>query len=143
LSPGRLYPERPMIGVGVLIRKGEEYLLIKRGSEPDKGLWSVPGGMVELGETVHEAAIREAEEETGLVVEIIEDLGVVDKIVRDEAGRVMYHFAIVDYLAEPVLGEMHHHDDALDARWVNPRDFRKYPMSPTLIDLFQRIDFYP
>lgn len=143
MSPGRLYPERPMIGVGVLIRKGEEYLLIRRGSEPDKGLWSVPGGMVELGERVRDAAIREAEEETGLVVEIIEDLGVVDKIVRDESGRVMYHFAIVDYLAEPVSGEMHHHDDALDARWVNPRDFRKYTMSPTLVDLFQRIDLYP
>jgi ADP-ribose pyrophosphatase len=132
-----------MIGVGTLIRKSEDYLLIKRASEPDKGLWSVPGGMVELGEKTSEAAMREAEEETGLIVEILEDLGVVDKIVRDEVGRVKYHFVIIDYLAEPVSGVMHHHDDALDARWVHPRDFRKYEMSPTLVDLLKKIDLYP
>ncbi len=143
MSPGRLYPERPMVGVGILIRKGEDYLLIKRASEPDRGVWSVPGGMVEIGEETKEAAVREAEEETGLEVEILEDLGVVDKIVRDEAGRVKYHFVIIDYLAEPVAGEMHHHDDALDARWVHPRDFRKYELSPTLVDLLRRIDLYP
>ena len=143
MSPGRLYPERPMVGVGILIRKGEEYLMIKRASEPDRGLWSIPGGMVEIGEKAAEAAVREAEEETGLQVEIIEDLGVVDKIVRDEAGRVKYHFVIIDYLAEPVSGEMHHHDDALDALWVHPRDFRKYQMSQTVIDLLKRINLYP
>ena len=143
MSPSRLYPERPMIGVSTLIRQGEEYLLIKRASEPDMGLWSVPGGMVELGEKTSEAAIREAEEETGLVVDILKDLGVVDKIVRDEAGKVKYHFVIIDYLAEPVSGVMHHHDDALDARWVHPRDFRKYEMSPTLVDLLKKIDLYP
>lgn len=143
MSPGRLYPERPMVGVGVLIRVGEEYLLIKRASEPDKGMWSIPGGMVEIGEKVSEAAVREAKEETGLDVELVEDLGVVDKIVRDEAGKVKYHFVIVDYLAEPASGEMHAMDDALEARWVNPRDFHRYEMSPTLIDLLKRIDLYP
>ena len=143
MSPGRQYPERPMIGVGILIRRGEEYLMIKRASEPDKGLWSVPGGMVEIGEKAEDAAVREAEEETGLIVEIREDLGVVDKIMRDELGRVKYHFVIIDYLAEPVSGEMHHHDDALDALWVHPRDFRKYQMSPTLIELLQRLNLYP
>ena len=143
MSPGRQYPERPMIGVGILIRRGEEYLMIKRASEPDKGLWSIPGGMVEIGEKAEDAAVREAEEETGLIVEIREDLGVVDKIMRDESGRVKYHFVIIDYLAEPVSGEMHHHDDALDALWVHPRDFRKYQMSPTLIELLQRLNLYP
>ena len=143
MSPGRLYPERPMIGVGTLIRRGEEYLLIKRAAEPDRGLWSVPGGMVELGEKTSEAAVREAEEETGLVVEILEDLGVVDKIVLDDGGRVKYHFVIIDYLAEPVSGVMHNHDDALDARWVHPRDFRKYEISQTLVDLLKKIDLYP
>ncbi|MCX6649233.1 MAG: NUDIX domain-containing protein [Candidatus Bathyarchaeota archaeon] len=132
-----------MVGVGILIRKGGEYLMIKRASEPDRGLWSIPGGMVEIGEKAAEAAVREAEEETGLEVEILEDLGVVDKIVRDEAGRVKYHFVIIDYLAEPVSGEMHHHDDALDALWVHPRDFRKYQMSQTVIDLLKRINLYP
>jgi len=126
-----------------LIRKGDEYLLIKRASEPDKGLWSVPGGMVEVGEKVEEAAIREAKEETGLEIEIVKDLGAVDKIVRDDVGKIKYHFIIIDYLAEPVSGEMHHHDDALDAKWVQPRDFRKYKMSPTLLDLLRKINLYP
>ncbi len=132
-----------MVGVGILIRKGDEYLLIKRASEPDKGFWSVPGGMVEVGEKAEEAAIREANEETGLKIEIVKDLGVVDKIVRDEVGKVRYHFVIIDYLAEPFAGEMHHHDDALDAKWVHPIDFRKYTMSPTLVDLLRRINLYP
>jgi 8-oxo-dGTP diphosphatase len=131
------------VGVGILIRKGEEYLLIKRASEPDKGLWSVPGGMVELGERVQDAAMREAEEETGLRVELKENLGVVDKIVHDKAGRVRYHFVIIDYIGEPVSGVMHHHDDALDARWVQPRDFRKYELSQSLIELLKKIDLYP
>ncbi len=142
MSPGRLYPERPMVGVGALIRRRKEYLLIRRASEPDRGLWSIPGGIVELGEAVKAAAVREAEEETGLRVEIIEDLGVVDKIVRDDSGRVIYHFVIIDYLAEPVSGEMHHHDDALDAKWVHPRDFHEYQMSPTLIDLLRGMNLY-
>jgi ADP-ribose pyrophosphatase YjhB (NUDIX family) len=132
-----------MVGVGILIRKGDEYLLIKRASEPDKGLWSVPGGMVEVGEKAEEAAIRETKEETGLEIEIVKDLSAVDKIVRDDVGKVKYHFIIIDYLAEPVAGEMHHHDDALDAQWVQPRDFRNYSMSPLLVDLLRRINLYP
>jgi ADP-ribose pyrophosphatase YjhB (NUDIX family) len=92
---------------------------------------------------VGEAAVREAKEETGLDVALVEDLGVVDKIVRDEEGRVKYHFAIIDYLAEPESGEMHAHDDALEALWVHPRDFHRYPMSPTLVELLKRMDLYP
>ncbi len=132
-----------MVGVGVLIRFGEEYLLIKRASEPDKGMWSIPGGMVEIGEKVCDAAVREAKEETGLDVELVEDLGVVDKIVTDELGKVKYHFVIVDYLAVPASREMHAMDDALEACWVHPRGFHRYEMSPTLVDLLKRMDLYP
>lgn len=132
-----------MVGVGVLIRSGVEYLLIKRASEPDKGMWSIPGGMVEVGEKVDEAAVREAKEETGLDVELVKNLGVVDKIVLDDTGRVKYHFVIVDFLAEFSIGEMQAQDDALEARWVHPRDFHMYSMSPTLVDLLKRIDLYP
>jgi ADP-ribose pyrophosphatase len=128
--------------VGVLIRKGYKYLLIKRAAEPDKGLWSVPGGLVEIGEKAVDAAVREAKEETALDVELIETLGVVDKIVKDESGKVKYHFVIIDYLAEPIGGEMYHHDDALDARWINPKDFKKYDLSPTLVELLIRINLY-
>jgi ADP-ribose pyrophosphatase len=142
LRPTRLYPERPIVGVGVLICKDNRYLLVQRAAEPDRGLWSVPGGLVEVGEKVADAAVREALEETGLEVKIIETLGVVDKIVKDEAGRIRYHFVIVDYLAEPVGGKMHYHDDALDARWVEPGQFKEYELSPTLIPLLKRLGLY-
>jgi ADP-ribose pyrophosphatase len=114
-----------MVGVGILIRKDNGYLLIQRAADPDRGLWSVPGGLVEVGEKVADAAVREALEETGLEVKIIETLGVVDKIVKDESGRIRYHFVIVDYLAEPIGGEMHYHDDALDARLDRGRGIRR------------------
>ena len=143
MSPTRVYPERPLVGVGVLIRKYEEYLLILRAAEPDRDYWSVPGGLVEVGERLEEAAIREVEEETGLMVELRGTLGVVDKIDKDEVGKIKYHFIIVDFLAEPVFGEMCHRDDALDARWVNPRDFRGYKLSPSLVDLLKKINLYP
>ncbi len=123
-----------------MIRKGTKYLLIKRAEEPDKGLWSVPGGLVEVGEKSAEAAVREAKEETGLDVELKETLGVVDKIVKDDSGKVKYHFIIIDYLAESTGGEMHHHDDALDAKWVDLTDFKKYDLSPTLVELLKRIN---
>lgn len=139
LSPGRLYPDRPIVGVGILIRKGSEYLLIKRAADPDKDLWSIPGGLVEIGEKAVEAAVREAKEETGLDIELRDILGVVDKIVKDESGQVKYHFIIIDYLAEPIGGKMEHHDDALDAKWVRLSDFRDYELSPTLVELLVRI----
>ena len=143
MSGRRLYPEKPLVGVGVLIQDGDRYLLIKRASEPDAGLWSVPGGMVELGERAAEAAKREVMEETGLDVEIVEVLGVVDKIVEGDGDRVKFHFVIVDYLAHPVGGSLEASSDALDARWVKAADFRDYEMSLTLVELLKRIGLYP
>jgi len=134
----RLYPEKPIVGVGALIRDGERYLLIRRASEPDAGLWSIPGGLVEVGEKAAEAAAREALEETGLEVEIVEVLGVVDKIVRDEEGRVKYHFVIVDYVATPTGGSLKPSSDALDARWVKADELPGYELSPTLVELLKR-----
>lgn len=143
MSERRLYPDKPLVGVGVLIQDDDKYLLIRRAAEPDAGLWSIPGGMVELGERAKEAAKREALEETGLEVEIVDVLGVVDKIVEGDGDRVKFHFVIVDYLAHPVGGSLEASSDALDARWVNPTDFRGYEMSPTLVELLKRIDLYP
>ncbi len=143
MSGRRLYPEKPLVGVGVLIQDDDRFLLIKRAAEPDAGLWSVPGGMVELGEKAAEAAKREVLEETGLDVEIVEVLGVVDKIVEGDRGRIMFHFVIVDYLAHPVGGSLEASSDALDAKWVRSEDFRDYEMSPTLVVLLKRIGLYP
>jgi 8-oxo-dGTP diphosphatase len=139
----RLYPEKPIVGVGALIREGGRYLLIRRASEPDAGLWSIPGGLVEVGERAAEAAAREALEETGLEVEIVDVLGVVDKIVRDERSRVKYHFVIVDYVATPTGGSLKPSSDALDARWVKADELPSYELSPTLVELLKRVNLYP
>ena len=143
LSRRRLYPERPLIGVGVLIRDGDRYLLVRRAAEPDAGLWSIPGGLVELGERVEEAAVREALEETGLEVKIKELLGVVDKIERDEEGRIRFHFVIIDYLAEVKGGTLRPSSDALDARWIRVEDLPRYRLSPTLLELLRDIGLHP
>lgn len=142
MSSRRLYPKKPLVGVGILIRDGDRYLLIKRAADPDKGLWSIPGGMVEIGERTVDAAVREAKEETNLDVEVAEVLDVVDKIIRDEESRIKYHFVIVDYLAKFVGGELKASSDALDARWVEADEFREYDLSPTLVLLLRRIGLY-
>ena len=143
MSRRRLYPEKPMVGVGVLIRDSDRYLLIKRAAEPDAGLWSIPGGLVEVGERAVEAAVREAKEETGLDVEIEEVLGVVDKIVRDDDSRIRFHFVIVDYMATRKGGSLEASSDALDARWVRADEFPGYELSPTLVELLKRVNLYP
>jgi len=142
MSERRLYPEKPVVGVGALISDGERYLLIKRASEPDAGFWSVLGGLVEVGEKAEDAAVREAKEETGLDVEVVELLGVVDKIVRDDGG-VKYHFVIVDYLATVKEGALTPASDALDAVWVAPEEFPRFELSPTLVELLKEVGIYP
>ena len=132
-----------MVGVGVLIERDGMYLLIRRAADPDKGMWSVPGGLVEIGERVRDAAVREAMEETGLRVELVERLGVVDKIMRDDDGRVKYHFIIVQFLARIVEGEARAMDDALEARWAEPSEFRSYELTASLREFLTDIGLYP
>jgi len=143
MGPKREYPDRPIIGVGVLIQQEDEYLLIKRAANPDRGLWSVPGGLIEVGERAADAAQREALEETGLVVEIGERLGVVDKIEYDEAGEVFYHFIIIQYLAIPLSGVLTPMDDALNAVWVTREQLKDYELTESLKDFLQEIGIYP
>jgi len=132
-----------MVGVGVLIRDEDRYLIVKRAAEPDAGLWSIPGGLVEVGEGTKEAAVREAKEETGLEVDIVDVLGVVDKIVRDDASRIKYHFVIIDYLAEPRSGFMRAASDALEARWVRAEELPNFDLTTTLVELLKRVGIYP
>ena len=139
----REYPVRPIVGVGVLIQRGDRFLLIKRAANPDKGLWSVPGGLIEVGEKAVDAARREALEETCLKVEVKERLGVVDKIEYDEAGKVLYHFIILQFLAIPIDGEMKPQDDALDAVWVTLDQFKDYQLTGSLKRFLDEIGLYP
>ncbi len=143
MSRRREYPTRPIAGVGVMIQDGEKYLLIKRAANPDKGLWSVPGGLVEVGERIEDAAVREALEETCLDVELVKRLGVVDKIEYDDKGEVYYHFVIIQYLAVVKGGEMRPMDDALEAEWVTLDQLKDYELTSSLKDFLIDIGMYP
>ena len=114
----RTYPERPIVAVGAVIVDGDRVLLVKRANEPLKGEWSLPGGAVEIGETLERALVREAREETGLDVEVGPVVDVLDRIVRDAAGRVEYHYVIIDYLCRPRSSIAASGSDADDVRWA-------------------------
>jgi len=113
----REFPELPLVGVGAIIIEGDRVLLVKRAHPPIQGQWSIPGGVLEVGEMVREAAVREAREETGLVVEPGELLGVYDRILRDPEQRVQYHYVLIDFLCRPVGGELLAASDAAEGRW--------------------------
>ena len=117
--------------------------MIERAAEPDAGMWSIPGGLVEVGEKAADTAVREAMEETGLTIEIVDRIGVVDKIVRDAEGEVKYHFIIIDFLAKPLNGDVTPMDDALDAVWVTPDRFTRYNLTQTLIELLRDLGLNP
>src|SRR5579863_9159126 len=113
----REFPELPLVGVGAIIIEGDHVVLVKRAHPPIQGQWSIPGGVLEVGELVREAAIREAREETGLIVEPGELLGVYDRILRNDEKRVQYHYVLVDFLCRPVGGELQAASDAAEVRW--------------------------
>jgi 8-oxo-dGTP diphosphatase len=125
----RTYPERPVVSVGAVVLDGDRVLLIKRGHEPLKGAWSLPGGVVELGETLDAALVREVREETCLDVEVGPVVDVLDRISRDGAGRVQYHYVIIDYLCRAVGGSLACASDAEDARWVSRGDLESYGLT--------------
>jgi len=137
----RLYPEAPIVGIGAVIVKDNKVLLIKRAGEPGRGLWSIPGGLVELGEKIKDAVRREVKEETGLEVKVNEIADVTEIITRDEEGKVKYHFVIVDFFAEPLKGELKPSSDALEAKWVEFEDLRKYHLTETVEKLFKKLGF--
>lgn len=121
----REYPECPIVGVGGVIVKDGRALIVKRAHEPRKGEWSLPGGVVELGETLVDAVRRELKEETGLEVEVGDVVEVFDRVHRLE-HRIRYHFVIVDYLCHPTGGTLQAGDDAEDVAWVRSEEIDRY-----------------
>lgn len=121
----REYPEQPLVGVGTIIIERDRVLLVKRGHAPLQGEWSIPGGVLEVGETLREAAVREALEETGLTVEPGDLLGVYDRILRDADERTLYHYVLIDFLCRRIEGEAEPSGDAMEARWFTWQEIER------------------
>ncbi len=122
------YPNRPLIGVGVVVFKGHRVLLVRRGKPPRTGQWSLPGGRQRLGETVRATAAREVAEEAGLTVEVTALLDVIDSMTRDADGALAYHYTLVDFLAEWRSGEAKAGGDAAEVVWADPDDLAPYDL---------------
>lgn len=134
----REYPRYPLVGVGaIVIRDTDEILLIKRGTEPSKGKWSIPGGMIEVGESSEDAVLRELREETGIVGKVRGLFGVYQYIERDVEGKVKYHFILLDYLVDNVGGELKASTDALEARFYKLADVSNLDLTDTTRQLIQ------
>jgi len=138
----REFPDHPIVGVGGVVVHRGRVLLIRRGSEPLKGAWSIPGGLLELGEELAEGVRRELKEETGLDVKPLEVLAVFDRIFR-EGPRVRYHYVIVDYACQLKGGRLRSASDVLDARWVRREDLPQYHLSERATSvLLQAFEFF-
>jgi mutator protein MutT len=114
----REFPDRPVVGVGAIVVDGNRVLLVRRGHEPLKGEWSLPGGVVEIGETLEVAIAREVQEETGLRVDVGPIVDVLDRIRFDPDGRARYHYVLVDFLCRPNSGTLASASDAEDVKWA-------------------------
>jgi len=136
----REYPIRPIVGVGAVILQDGKLLLVKRRAEPGKDRWSIPGGSVHLGEKVRDATIREAKEESGLDIEIVDDrpMDAFDSIITDERGRTKYHFTLLEFLAKPKGGTLQADEDAAEARWVTLEEIKKYDLTNSFRVFFEK-----
>ena len=121
----REFPVAPLVGVGAVIVAEGKVLLVRRGTEPLKGRWTLPGGLLELGETLTEGVIREVREETGLVVEPVELVELLDRIHRDDE-RVKYHYVLADYLCRVTGGVLQAASDADAVRWVERAEWNSH-----------------
>lgn len=139
----KVYPDAPRVAVGAVVFHQDKVLLVLRGQAPAKGLWAIPGGSVELGETLQLAAEREVQEETGLQVRAGQVVYTFDGIQRDETGRVKYHYVIVDLLAEALdpTQPLQPSDDVQDAGWFTLADVEQpnLPISETTRTLLRRL----
>jgi ADP-ribose pyrophosphatase len=135
------YPDRPRVAVGTVVMQDDRVLLVCRGKPPAQGEWAIPGGSVELGETLQAAAEREIREETGLSVRAGEIVHVFDTIRRDEAGQIRFHYVIVDLLADFISGKLLPGDDVSDARWISRKEVLDLPVNTKTVNLLKKIGF--
>jgi ADP-ribose pyrophosphatase YjhB (NUDIX family) len=134
----REFPEVPLVGVGAIIIDDSRVLLVKRAHPPLQSEWSIPGGVLEVGELVREAAVREAREETGLTVEPSDLLGVYDRILRNPAQRVQYHYVLIDFLCRRVAGDLSAASDAAEVRWFSREELAALRLAEDTLDVIQK-----
>ena len=139
----RKYPIRPHIGVGILLIRDNKLLLVKRKYDPDAGYWSIPGGHLDLGERVEEAAEREAFEETGFKVKVSSLAGIINKIMYDKKGKIEYHYVLLNYFVDQIEGDPNQppkaQDDALEAKFVPFQELKDYKLTLSLIELLKNL----
>ena len=138
MSDERRYPRHPLLGVGALIFQDDSILLALRGKPPLMDLWSLPGGLVETGETVEDALRREVREETGLEVEPLGLLEIFERIMRDAAGGAEYHYVLLDYICDVTGGALCAGDDARSAEWVRRDDLAKLPITEGTLPVIEK-----
>jgi ADP-ribose pyrophosphatase YjhB (NUDIX family) len=135
MSDDREYPDRPWVGIGVVLFRGEEVLLVQRGKPPRIGSWSLPGGAQQIGETTQQAARRELEEETGLQAGPLLLADVIDSVTLDARGKPRYHYTIVDYCAHWQAGEARPGDDVAAVAWAGPEQLAAYNLTKAALDM--------
>lgn len=138
MSEGREYPERPVLAVGGVVVSDGHALLIRRGHPPLGGRWSIPGGILELGETILQGVARELGEETGIQSRALELIEVYEKMVPDAAGQPKYHFVILDYLCEFQGGSLQAGSDVTEAAWVAEEDLERFSLTAAARCVVQR-----
>ena len=134
----RPYPDRPVVGVGAVVLDGDRVLLVKRGHAPLKGHWSLPGGGVEIGETLEQGVAREVLEETGLTIEVGPIVEVLDRISRDADGRIEHHFVLIDFVARQNGGVLRSASDADEAAWVAVSDLPAFEVAAVTVSVIQK-----
>jgi 8-oxo-dGTP diphosphatase len=134
----REYPSAPIPAVGAVVIKGDTFLLVLRGQQPSLGKWSIPGGVLELGETIEQAARREVREECGLEIEVGPVVEVRDAIVRDADGGIQFHYVLIDVVARYLEGELVVGSDVEDARWAKETDLPTFELTEGLEEVILR-----
>ncbi len=135
----REFPDAPRVAVGGIVLDGDRVLLVRRGQAPSAGRWSIPGGLVDLGERLEDAVVREIAEESGLRVRVLGLCGVIDRVIRgDDGGAVRYHYVIIDYVSAVEGGILRAGDDAAEARWVALDELATYDVTDGVADMVRR-----
>jgi ADP-ribose pyrophosphatase YjhB (NUDIX family) len=134
----REYPETPLVGVGAIIIEDNRIVLVRRGHAPLLGEWSIPGGLLEVGETLRHAAAREALEETSLTIETADLLGVYDRVIRDADKRTLYHYVLIDFLCHRIAGEPRAAGDATEAAWFTKPELNTLSLAADTLEVIHR-----